>query len=200
MIEAFKEWIKLLSSFDFWLHFIERFRDFGPIAPIFLAMIESLIPALPLVAIVTFNITAYGMILGFLYSWIGSMLGCFLVFSFFRFIVKKYLSAWIKHHHAIQKGLAWVARVNYKILFIIALLPFTPSSFLNIVFGLSDFDIRLYFKTLMLAKIGMILSLSLFGSSVVLSFENPYFLIIAALILLLLYWLSKYFTKKHGLK
>lgn len=199
MIETFKEWIKLLGSLEFWIQFIETFRDFGPVAPIFLAMIESLIPALPLVAIVTFNITAYGTVLGFLYSWIGSMLGCFLVFSFFRFVVKKYLSKWIAHHHAIQKGLAWVAKVNYKVLFIIALFPFTPSSFLNIVFGLSDFDIQLYFKTLMLAKIGMIFSLSLFGSSVVLSFENPLYIIVAILILLLLYLLSKYFTKKHGL-
>lgn len=199
MIETFKEWIKLLSSLDFWLQFIELFRDFGPVAPIFLAMIEGLIPALPLVAIVTFNITAHGLVLGFLYSWIGSVLGCFIVFTFFRFIVKKYLSKWIKNHHRIQKGLAWVASVNYKILFILALLPFTPSSFLNIVFGLSDFDLRLYFKTIMLAKIGMIISLSLFGSSVVYSFENPYFLILAALILLLLYLLSKYFTSKHGL-
>lgn len=199
MIETFKEWIKLLGSLDFWIQFIEAFRDFGPVAPIFLAMIESLIPALPLVAIITFNITAYGTVLGFLYSWIGSMLGCLLVFSFFRFVVKKYLSKWIAHHHTIQKGLAWVAKVNCKVLFIIALFPFTPSSFLNIIFGLSDFDIQLYFKILMLAKIGMIFSLSLFGSSVVLSFENPFYIIVAIIILLILYLLSKYFTKKHGL-
>ena len=199
MIEFFEYWFKLLTSLDFWIDFIDAFKGLGPAAPIFLAMIESLIPALPLVAIVTFNITAYGTLPGFLYSWIGSITGCFIVFNFFRHVVKRYFMGWIKKHHSLHKGMMWVARIDWKALFVVALFPFTPSVFLNIVFGLSDFDSKLYFKTLVVAKVGMMAGLSLFGSSVAMAFQNPLFLIPAALILTTLYLISKYVTKKHGL-
>ncbi len=178
---------------------LEAFKDLGPAAPIFLAMLESLIPALPLVAIVTFNITVHGAAAGFLYSWIGSTLGCYLVFCFFRYPVRRFLNPWIKRKPALSSGLKWVAKVNWKILFLLAMLPFTPSSFLNMTFGLSDFNQRTFFVTLFFAKAIMMSGLAFFGSSVALSFENPWYLLPAGAILLLLLLLSRYTSRRHGL-
>ena len=160
---------------------------------------ESLIPALPLVAIVTINISAHGVILGFLYSWVGTTLGSLIVFLFFRRIVKRKLMPWFSRKASIQKALDWVADRNAAVLFILVSLPFTPSSFINIAFGLSDFDEQKFIKTLIAAKLIMMLGLSLFGKTLSISFTRPVYLILAVAILAALYLISVHFRKKHGL-
>lgn len=200
MIEFLKWWLRRINSLEFWIAFLEAFKDLGPLAPILLAMIESFIPALPLVAIVTFNITAHGALLGFIYSWIGSTIGCYLVFSFFRLFVKRHLENWIRSKKALCKGLDWVAGADARVLFLLAMLPFTPSAFLNMAFGLSDFDFLTYVITLFFAKLLMMFSLAVFGNSLVLSFDNPWYLIPAAVLLTILILLSRYYSRKHGLK
>lgn len=200
MLTFFENLLNQMNTLEFWITFLEAFKDLGPLAPIFLAFIESLIPALPLVAIVTFNITVHGAVLGFLYSWIGSTVGCYLVFCFFRHIVKRYLVSWLKTKKTLKKGLDWVAQADARILFVLAMLPFTPSSFLNMAFGLSDFNQKTFFITLGLAKSLMMAGLAMFGGSLVLSFENPWYLLLAAAVLVILLAASRYTSHKHGLK
>jgi len=69
MSETLRFWLERIMTVEFWVEALSAFKDLGPLAPICLALVESLIPALPLVAIVTINISAHGAILGFLYSW-----------------------------------------------------------------------------------------------------------------------------------
>ena len=91
------------TSFEFWLLIIENIKDFSPFAPIFLTFLESLIPALPLIVIVSFNVNLYGTWPGFLYSWIGSFVGSTLVFCIFRFIIKKYLVEYINTNKHLKR-------------------------------------------------------------------------------------------------
>ena len=186
-------------TLDFWVNALSAFKDLGPVPPILLALVESLIPALPLVAIVTINVTAHGAILGFLYSWVGTTLGSVLVFLFFRRVVKKRLMHWFQKRVLIQRALNWVAGRNAAVLFILVSMPFTPSAFINIAFGLSDFDEKKFIRTLCMAKLVMITSLSLLGKTVSISFDRPVFLILAGVILVILFLLSAYFKKRHGL-
>ena len=199
MIEVLKEWIALVTSVEFWIGILEVFKDFGPLAPILLACVESLIPALPLVVIVTFNITAYGTVLGFLYSWLGTSIGCTLVFLFFRRIVKAHLQSWLTRNKACVKALKWVANVNGKALFVIAMMPFTPSVFVNLAFGLSDFDEVRFLTILISAKSLMMLMLGAFGNSVAASFKDPEYLLMAAVLLLGLWFVSKKVRERNGL-
>ena len=186
-------------TLEFWVNALSAFKDLGPAPPILLALVESLIPALPLVAIVTINVGAHGALLGFLYSWVGTTLGSVIVFLFFRRVVKKRLMNWFNKRVMIQKALNWVAGRNTAVLFILVCMPFTPSAFINIAFGLSDFDEVKFIRTLALAKLVMITSLSLFGKTVSVSFDRPVFLILAVALLVALILLSAYFKKKHGL-
>ncbi|MFQ8583961.1 MAG: TVP38/TMEM64 family protein [Holdemania massiliensis] len=158
-----------------------------------------LIPALPLVAIVTINISAHGAILGFFYSWIGTTVGSLIVFLFFRRIVKHRLMPWFSRSASIQKALNWVAGRNAAVLFILVAMPFTPSSFINIAFGLSDFEESKFIKTLIAAKLIMMFGLSVFGKTLSISFTRPIYLLLAAGILAVLYCVSVHFRKKHGL-
>ena len=75
-------------TLDFWMRQLDNYRDFGLLAPVFLAALEALIPPLPLVAIVTLNIAAHGTVLGVAASWIGTRIGCTIVFFVLRIVLR----------------------------------------------------------------------------------------------------------------
>lgn len=193
------EFLNLLGTVEFWEELFHSFKILGPLAPMLLAMVEAFIPALPLIAIVTLNVAAHGGILGFLYSWLGSVVGSILFF----FLCRKCFKGWILKiagkHPAIMKARNWVNKVNKKALFVIITMPFTPSCFVNFAMGVSDFDSKIYIKIMAFAKIVMLILLSLFGQSIVQAFENPVFIAVAVVLIIVLYLASKYISKKHDL-
>lgn len=194
------EYIELIGTVEFWEGLFHSFRILGPLAPILLAMVEAFIPALPLVAIVTLNVAAHGGILGFLYSWLGSVLGSILFFLFCRKLFKSLILRIAGRHPKIMKAREWVNRMNKKALFAIIAMPFTPSSFVNFAMGVSDFDAKTYIKIMASAKIVMLILLSLFGQSVVQALENPVFIVLAAALIIVLYFVSRYVKKRHDLE
>lgn len=194
------EIINLLGTVEFWEELFHSFRILGPLAPILLAMVEAFIPALPLIAIVTLNVAAHGGILGFVYSWVGSVFGSVLFFLLCRKLFKPLILRIAGKHPTIMKARNWVNKVNKKALFVIITMPFTPSCFVNFAMGVSDFDDKSYIKIMAGAKIVMLILLSLFGQSVVQAFENPIFIVLAVVLVIVLYLVSKYISKKHDLE
>ena len=69
------DWLHQLGTLEFWEALLEGFEGLGPLVPILLAMLESIFPPLPLIAIVALNIAAHGGFLGFVYSWLGVAAG-----------------------------------------------------------------------------------------------------------------------------
>ncbi len=197
-LQGIEGWARF-ATLEFWEALLDSFQILGPVAPILLASVESFIPALPLVAIVALNVLAHGPLWGFLYSWAGTCVGCTLVFLFFRKVVKRPLGHLIDKSKKVQKARAWVNQFNPNALFVLAMMPFTPSAFLNFAFGISDFDARQYLRTIVIAKLGMILLLALFGQSVSAALEKPVYLVLAAALLAVLYLISKRVNKTHGL-
>lgn len=193
------EWLRQLGTLEFWLALLDRFENLGPLAPILLAMVESFFPPLPLVAIVALNVAAHGGLLGFLYSWLGVALGGGVMFLFWRRIVKRYFWKIASRSARLEKAQQWVSRFDTASLFMLALLPFTPTAFLHLAFGISDFDERRYLITLLGAKAVMVGTMALFGHSVVSSLRNPLYLLLAVGIWSGMYAVSKWFCKKHHL-
>lgn len=188
-----------MGTVEFWEQLFLSFQILGPLVPILIAMVEAFIPALPLIAIVTLNVAAHGPILGFVYSWVGSVFGSILFFALCRKLFKPWMIRFADKHPKIMKARNWVNGINKKALFLIITMPFTPSCFVNFAMGVSDFDGKTYVKIMASAKIVMLLLLSLFGQSVVQAFENPIFIVLAVLLVVVLYLASKYIRKKHNL-
>lgn len=195
IIELYRQ----LTDLDFWISALEIFKDLGPLMPILLTLIESLIPALPLFAIVAINVVAYGSVFGLVYSWIGTVVGCYIVFYFFRLVVKKYVVKLSERFPSLKKANGWVTNSNRSSLFILAMLPFTPSAFLNIAFGLSDYNDKEFLKTVFFAKIINISCFVLFGNSLVYAIDKPVLLIVILLVVLVLYLIVKQIRSTHNL-
>ena len=183
-----------ITSLEFWSWLLSEFKGLGPLAPIILTALESIIPPLPLVAIVFVNIAAHGVLLGFLYSWIGTCLGCTVVFLVFRHLFRDMFLRFSDRHPKVLKARKWVEQTNTATLFMVALFPFTPSSFINFAFGVSEFSRRKYLLTLYCAKLIMIGLLAAVGKSAIKAVNDPRFILISLGILVVTYVLSKKIT------
>ena len=188
-----------LGTLEFWQTLLDSFGDLGPLAPIFLAMVESFFPPLPLIAIVALNVAAHGGLFGFVYSWVGVMLGGTLMFLFWRRVLKQFFWKFASRSQKLEKAERWVSRFDDSSLFMLSVLPFTPSSFMHFAFGISDFDEKRYLITMLLGKGVMVAMMALFGQSLVRSMKNPVYLVLAVVIWGAMYWGSKRFCKKHDL-
>lgn len=188
-----------LGTLEFWQTLLDSFGDLGPLAPIFLAMVESFFPPLPLIAIVALNVAAHGGLFGFVYSWVGVMLGGTLMFLFWRRVLKQFFWKFASRSQKLEKAEQWVSRFDVSSLFMLSVLPFTPSSFMHFAFGISDFDEKRYLITMLLGKGVMVAMMALFGQSLVSSMKNPVYLALAVVIWGAMYWGSKRFCKKHDL-
>lgn len=194
------QWTHQLGTLEYWETLFDRFGDLGPLAPIGLAMVESFFPPLPLIAIVALNVGAHGGLLGFLYSWIGVALGGTLMFLFWRRIVKQHFWKLASRWPKLEKAQQWVSHFDTSSLFMLTLLPFTPSSFMHLAFGISDFDERRYLITMLLGKGVMVAMMAVFGQSLVSSMKNPFYLILAVALWAAMYAVSKCFCKRHHLE
>lgn len=192
--------VKQMGTVEFWDNLFHSFQILGPLVPMLIALVEAFIPALPLIAIVTLNVAAHGAVLGFLYSWIGSVVGSILFFALCRKLFKPWIERFAGKHPKIMKAREWVNSINKKALFVIITMPFTPSCFVNFAMGVSDFDAKMYIKIMASAKIVMLILLSLFGQSVVQAFENPIFIVLAVALVVVLYLVSRHVRKRHNLK
>lgn len=186
-----------LINLSFWIQFVEKFKDYGPLAPILLALLESLIPALPLLVIISFNVGVYGPYLGFVYSWLGTTLGSIIMFYFYRKIVKNYLQNLIEKKEKLSQLQQWISSHQPITLFVLSALPFTPSSLINLGYGMSDFDEKTFVLTIFLSKSVMVMCMTLFGHSLVNIAEQPWFIVIMAVGLFGCYRISKFYSKKY---
>ena len=189
-----------LGTLEFWQTLLDGFGDLGPLAPIFLAMVESFFPPLPLIAIVALNVAAHGGLFGFVYSWVGVMLGGTLMFLFWRRIVRTFFWKFASRFPKLEKAQQWVNRFDTSSLFMLSLLPFTPTSFMHFAFGMSDFDEKRYLRTVLLGKGLMVAIMAVFGQSLVSSLKNPVYLVLSVLLWGGMYWVSKKFCRKHHLE
>ena len=199
MEDMLQYWSTQITSLDFWKNLLDSFEGLGPLVPVLLAMVESFVPPLPLIAIVALNVAAHGPVMGFLYSWCGVVMGGAIMFTFWRRVVKRFFWRFASRFEPIRKAERWVSHCDVPTLFTLAMLPFTPTSFLHLAFGISDFDSRRYILTLLAGKAVMIAMMALFGQSLTNALENSLYLVLAVLLWVGMYFASKLFCQKHHL-
>lgn len=184
----------------FWADIATRIESFGILAPVLLAMLESLIPALPLVLIVILNVSIYGLWTGFLTSYVGTMLGATVMFLFYRAISFYGLHERLHKVKSLDKVIGWVNRQNMPVIIVLSMLPSTPSSFMNLAFGLAQYSKRKYLGGIAIGKIVMIGLFAFFGSAFQAK-ENQLWITLGSIALLVItFWISKAVHKKTGIK
>lgn len=196
----------IISSFFNWFseenvtELIETFRSFGIFIAFLLPFIEAFIPFLPIFLFVIANVNAYGLLLGFIISWSGTVAGSYIVFIIFRLISKKPIMQKVVEHPKVLKFINWIDEHGFGPLFILLCFPFTPGALVNIVSAFSHIRKQVYLLALILSKAIMIFTLSFIGADINSFFENPKKSIIVFVAIFILWlagkWLEKYFDNR----
>lgn len=175
---------------------LKEYGSLGPIPGILLPFIESFLPFLPLFVFVVANAAAYGLLKGFLYSWIGSSLGSIVVFLLIRKLGDKRIFKKIRHNKQVDKVTRWLEKHGFGPLFLLLCFPFSPSAIINVVAGLSKISTQQFILAVLLGKAVMIFSLAYVGDSFFSFAENPVRTIIVGVCIGLFWIVGKYFEKR----
>lgn len=182
--------------FDYVIEILDKYEKLGPIPGILLPFIEAFLPFLPLFAFVMANSAAYGLLKGFLYSWVGSSLGSIAVFFIIRKFGNKKLLMKIKKNRQVIHVTSWVERHGFGPLFLLLCFPFSPSSIINVVAGLSNVSKQQFILAVLLGKSVMIFSIAYIGSSIFEFAKNPVKTIIITICIIIFWGLGKLLEKK----
>ncbi|MBD7909687.1 TVP38/TMEM64 family protein [Sporosarcina gallistercoris] len=191
-----QEWL----SVDKVTELAEQYKAFGPFLGILLPFIESFLPFLPLFVFVFANSAAYGLWLGFILSWGGTVVGSYVVFLIIRKYGQSRLLNFITKHKRVKKLIMWVESNGFGPLFLFLCFPFTPSALVNLVAGLSNMRKTYYLMILMAGKFVMIFMISFVGYDLKALLTQPIRTAIVGAVILLLWLAGKYVERRLNKK
>lgn len=191
-LELFKQ-IFTEENIKDWL---EQYRALGPFPGIFLPFLEAFLPFLPLFIFVAGNALVYGLWFGFFYSWLGACLGAFAVFFVMRRFARKRLIHFITRHQKIRSTMNWFEKRGFGAVFLLYCFPFTPSSIVNVVAGLSRMNVITFTIAVLLGKMVMIFIVSFIGHDLFDLFRDPLQLIIVSIMTAVLWVGGKFLEAK----
>jgi len=192
--------IKDFFTEEHFLHLIQQYKDYGPLIGITIPFIEAIFPILPLVVFIFANAAAFGPLLGFLYSWIGSCLGSILLFYIVRKYGQKRFFSFVNKHKKVESSIGWIEKRGFGPIFIMFAFPFSPSFLINIVAGLSRIKISQFLIALVLGKFTMIALISYLGKDLTSVFQNPIKALYIGIFIFVLWIVGKVIEKRMDIK
>jgi len=163
-------------------------------------LFESIIPILPLSVFITLNFMAFGNILGFVISWVFTVLGCILSYWLFKNGVSERLYDKFKSSPNLTKIMDAVSNLSFTNLVILIAIPFTPAFLINIAAGICRVNSKKFIYAIMIGKISLVYFWGFVGVSLIESLKNPMILIKVAIAVLVMYVISLIFSKKVNIK
>ncbi|MGI6324628.1 MAG: TVP38/TMEM64 family protein [Bacilli bacterium] len=183
---------------------INNITDFmktsGPIVGMIVVMFESIIPILPLGIFITFNVYAYGLFWGFIISWIGTLIGCYLSFMSFRKWLRGYFWQKIESKERLINFMNYMTNINFNQLVLLISLPFSPAFLINIGAGLSKMPLKKFMIAAIIGKISIIYFWGYIGTSMIESISNPSVLLEIIIALTIAHLVSKVASKKLNIE
>lgn len=162
---------------------------------IFIVILESIIPALPLALFIAINIIALGNFFGFIISWIGTIIGCSLSFWIFRKLKNKIFKKVTKDSR-ILKIMRKIGNMDFSHLVIITAMPFTPAFSINIAAGLSEISYKKFLLMVIIAKISIVYFWGFIGTTLLESITDIT-VIIKILFLIFITFILSRIVMKH---
>ena len=178
---------------------LEQAGIWGGLVCCALIVIEPLLPFLPMFVFVTVNLLIFGYVLGFILSYICSVLGCLLFYVVVNKLLSKKAHKFYKDKKNLNDLVNKYKHIKFETLTTIISLPFTPGLMINLFSAISGMPLKKYMAAEAIAKIFITIFWGFMGVSIIKCFENPMYLISIGLMLVCGYVLSKIINKKYNL-
>nr|WP_157333847.1 TVP38/TMEM64 family protein [Paenibacillus lutrae] len=173
------------------MQLLSQYESLGPLPGIFMTFIEAFLPILPLFAIVVGNAAAYGLGLGFLYSWLGTSLGATSLFLLFRKLSSVPFMLRFVQRPKVSNGMKWIHNHGFGTIFLLSCFPFTPSSLVVIVAALSRMDKWVFLPAIISGKAVMVFMMAFVGYDIMSFVRQPWKFLVMLVVILILWLLGK---------
>lgn len=170
----------------------------GPIGGVFLIILESIFPMLPLSVFITLNMLSFGSFFGFVISWLSTIVGCMLSFTLFRHFFQKKLYRFIKKNEQDKFAniMNAISNINFSNLVILIAIPFSPAFLINIAAGLSKIKVEKFFLAIIIGKMVIVYFWGYIGTTLLESLTDITVLFKIGGLLVLAFFISKLVEKK----
>ncbi|MGE5455821.1 MAG: TVP38/TMEM64 family protein [Ignavibacteriales bacterium] len=172
----------------------------GVSVALLVVVLESIMPFLPLAVFIAVNMLVFGNLVGFIISYIGTILGCLLSFTIFRKGFSKWLYKRIKHKDNLTDLMKKISNIRFSTLVLITALPFTPAFSVNIAAGLSKIRYRKFLAAMIVSKVSIVYFWGFVGTTFLESITDVKVLIELGLILVGAYVLSIFVNKRFKIE
>lgn len=172
----------------------------GAILGCLFILVESILPVLPLSVFITLNFMTFGNLLGFIISWICTIMGCMLSFYIFKNGLSIRLYNKFKNNKKLVKVMSSIEKMSFRKLVVLIAIPFTPAFLVNIAAGISRIDTKKFFWAIVIGKISLVYFWGYIGVSLIDSISNPIILVKVFSIVILMYAISFVFSKKTNVR
>lgn len=163
-------------------------------------LFESIVPILPLSVFITLNFLTFGSIIGFIISWVFTVLGCMMSYYIFRISVSEKRLEKFKENQTLLKVINVIENMNFTSLVVLIAIPFTPAFAVNIAAGICRIDKKKFLLALMLGKISLVYFWGFVGVGLIESLKNPSKLIGVVILIVIVYIISYILSKKLKIK
>lgn len=189
----------LEKLYDLIMSLVNYLGLYGPIFGCLLICVESIIPVLPLSVFITLNFISFGNIIGFIISWICTIIGCMLSFFLFRKTLRNVFQRKTDQMEKVRKIMRAIDNAKFQHLVLFLSIPFTPAFLVNIAAGLSNMKPKKYFIAIIISKIFLVFFWGYVGTTLIQSLTNPLALVKVVVISVVAYLLSTFINKKFNL-
>ncbi len=193
---------EFLNSIDIFINnTLNSLGIYGPILGCILIVLESILPILPLSIFITLNFYAFGHLVGFLISYILTLVGCSLAFFLYKKVLSKRFDYLVKKYdkNKVLKLVDDFSSIKFRYLVLLMAFPFTPAFLINIFSGVSNMGYKKFLVATIIAKPFMVYFWGYIGVTLIDSLTHPIYFIKVIIILLVAYILSIIINKKFGL-
>ncbi len=104
-----------------------------------LSVLQNMLTVIPLILLISLNISLFGLMNGFLWSWLTSIIGASIAFVVYRF--------WLQDYIVKKLNPDWAQRLEangFLFTFVARMFPFAPTSLINIAAGGSAVRFKSY--------------------------------------------------------
>jgi uncharacterized membrane protein YdjX (TVP38/TMEM64 family) len=132
-------------------------------------VIQNSFTIIPLILVITINITLFGVVYGFLWSWLTSIIAAVLVFISVRYLFKDRLLNRFRSENLIN-----IEKQGFAYVFHARIFPFVPTSLINILAGVTAIRFSHFLVGTMLGNFLFFIVLSLIPAGILSIDLNEY--------------------------
>ncbi|MEH6940725.1 TVP38/TMEM64 family protein [Bacillus sp. JJ722] len=161
---------------------IDAYGDLGPLSGVILPFTEAFLPFLPLTTFILANAASYGMVVGFLLSYIGCIAGAWSLYWLFRYFGERPLLKKYRENESVKKYAVWLDQKGLWIVTLLCMIPVFPNSVITIVSGLNKMSFKKFAFASSIGILGLTLIFSFVGDDLLEIVTNPFKLLMMAVI------------------